>query len=131
MGVRDPLLEPPGRDHFIADIAVDFAARRDYRFSEIDDETVEQPVKCECAEALGESRRPLHVDEQEHARFNSRPVMKLSSTFCPSSLLTSYMKVNTNEAANENSRSWRRMPCSIGVGNAHAPRARPNRITTR
>ena len=54
---------------------MDFAARRDYRFGEIDDETVEQAVKCECAEPLGESRRPLHVDEQEHARFNSRPVI--------------------------------------------------------
>src|SRR5271170_29167 len=75
MGVRDPLLEPPGRDHFIADIAVDFAARRDYRFSEIHDETVEQAVKYESAEPLGESRRPLHVDEQEHARFNSRPMI--------------------------------------------------------
>src|SRR6185437_11827426 len=44
---RDPVLERPGRDEFVADIAVDLAALRHDRLGQIQHEPVEQPVKVE------------------------------------------------------------------------------------
>ena len=75
VSVCDPLVELPGRYQFVADVAVDFTARRCDRFGEIDDEAVEQAVKGERAEPLGECGRSLHVDEEKHARFDPRPVI--------------------------------------------------------
>ena len=67
--VSGPLLELPGRDQLIADIPMDFATRRDDRLGEVVDETINQSMKGERAEPLCQSRRPDHVDEQEHPRF--------------------------------------------------------------
>ena len=54
---------------------MDFAARRDDRLGEIVDEAVDQAMEGERAEPFGQSRRPLHVDEQEHARFHARRII--------------------------------------------------------
>ena len=47
------------------------ATRRNDRLGEIEDETVEQTMKGERAEPLRQSRRTLHVEEQEHSRFRA------------------------------------------------------------
>src|ERR1700722_20723916 len=63
------LLELPGRDQLIADIPMDFPPRRDDRLRKVVDEAFDQAVEGERTEPLGQSRRPFHVDEQEHSRF--------------------------------------------------------------
>src|SRR5580704_1363929 len=73
--VSDSLLELPGRDQLIADIPMDFAARRDDRLREVIDEAVDQAMEGERTEPLGKSRRALHVDEQEHPRFHAGRVI--------------------------------------------------------
>ena len=73
--VCGPLLELPGRNQLIANIPMDFATRRDDRLSEIEDETIEQAMKGERAEPLGQSRRTLHVEEQEYPRFHAGRVI--------------------------------------------------------
>jgi hypothetical protein len=69
--VRGPLFELPGRDQLIANVAMDFSARRYNRLGEIEVETIEQAMKGERTQPLGQSRRALHVEEQEHSRFRA------------------------------------------------------------
>jgi hypothetical protein len=76
----DPFFELPCRDQFVAHIAVDFAAGRDNWVSKIGHKTIEQAVKGKRAEPLSQSRRALHVDEQQNPLFQTRPVMAVTVT---------------------------------------------------
>ena len=67
--------EPPGRDHLVADIFVNFAAGLRDGERHIGDEAVEQIEKPEFAEALGDRGRGAHVDEEQRALLDARMVV--------------------------------------------------------
>src|SRR5208337_2865881 len=74
-GLAYPFFELPCRDQFVADVAVDFAAGPDNWVGKIGHKTIEQAVKDERAEPLSQSRRALHVDEQQNPLFQMRLVI--------------------------------------------------------
>ena len=114
---------------------MDFAARRHDRIGEIDDEAVEQAVKGERAEPLGEPCRPLHVDEQEDPRFDPRPVIAAGDEVEQHVLPEQAVHVEHEDEDERDREREQHVRCRRPRSPAPetpTPRAsRPNRMTTR